>query len=365
MFYIGTDEGIYRWFPGANWPIFHALQDRGIVGLSSTGGGVMAVLDDGGRVLDTVNNGMDWREVPLPDGAGRPTAMAVAGAPAEILLATSRPLGLYRRPVGLPEEPPRTTPGPLAFARRWAPGLLRARREGGGSTATLEPPSADLRGWTPVGTPAVEAAGAAVAPQIRALVPGPRGAVLFAAVSGAGLWRSEDVGASWTRCEGLPAEVFSVRAPARPEGLVVAGTDDGVWISHDSGLTWADSSGGLEATRRVRAVEVKPDDPKVLLAGAAPSGATEGGPAAFRGGLTRFALFESKDAGKTWKHVPRGFPELLEYDQIADLRYDPADTDCAVVALASGELWNTRTNGLWWEPLARQIKTARVLCAIE
>ena len=68
---------------------------------------------------------------------------------------------------------------------------------------------------------------------------------------------------------------------------------------------------------------------------------------------------QSKDAGKTWLHVPRGFPELLEYDQIADIRYDPADTDCAVVALASGEMWATRTNGLWWEPLARQNCLAR------
>ena len=24
MIYIGTDEGIYRWYPGTPWPIFHA-----------------------------------------------------------------------------------------------------------------------------------------------------------------------------------------------------------------------------------------------------------------------------------------------------------------------------------------------------
>ncbi len=153
-------------------------------------------------------------------------------------------------------------------------------------------------------------------------------------------------------------------APTTPAGLVVAGTEDGVWISNDSGATWTDRSAGLEKARRVRAIEAKPGDPKILLAGAAPTRPEAGGTVATRKGLTQFALYESKDGGQTWKHVPRGFPELLEYDQIADIRYDPSDTDCAVVALASGELWNTRTDGLWWEPLARQIKTARVLCAV-
>ena len=34
MILIGTDEGIYRWFEGAGWPVFHSLQDRAILGLA-------------------------------------------------------------------------------------------------------------------------------------------------------------------------------------------------------------------------------------------------------------------------------------------------------------------------------------------
>jgi photosystem II stability/assembly factor-like uncharacterized protein len=363
MLYIGTDEGIYRWFSGANWPIFHGLQDRGIVGLASSGRGVLAALDGSGRVLESTNNGLDWAEVPAPEGVGRATFLAATGAPAELLLATSRPLGLYRRPVGLVIEEAGASRGPLDFARRLVPSWLGGAREmGGTATATVAPGTRNLHGWEPLVAPAVEADASGVAPEVRSLVSD--GSRLFAAITGAGLWRSEDAGATWSRCEGLTGEVFAMRAPGTPEGLVVAGTSEGVQISTDGGQTWADSSAGLEGARRVRAVEIKPGDSKVMLAGAAPSTLGEGGPVAARGGLTRFALYESKDGGKTWKHTPRGFPEVLEYDQIADIRYDPADPDSAVIALASGEMWNTRTDGLWWEPLARQIKTARVLCAV-
>src|SRR3954452_6648930 len=99
MIYIGTDEGIYRWYPGTPWPIFHGLQDRGIVSLDAPGTGILVVVDDVGRVLESENNGMDWRELPLPEGIGRPLAVTVLGTPAEIVL-TTRPLGLYRRPFG-------------------------------------------------------------------------------------------------------------------------------------------------------------------------------------------------------------------------------------------------------------------------
>jgi photosystem II stability/assembly factor-like uncharacterized protein len=185
------------------------------------------------------------------------------------------------------------------------------------------------------------------------------GGSLYAAVSGAGLWKSDDLGGSWSRVSGLPEEVYALRISGE---TAVAGTNDGAWISTDGGSTWADSSAGLEKARQVRAVAIKPGDPKFLLAGAAPKGSGEG-PVADRGGL-KVALYESKDAGKTWKHVTRGFPEMLESDSIADIQFLPEDPALAAIALASGEMWNTATDGLWWEPLARQIRGARALCAV-
>jgi photosystem II stability/assembly factor-like uncharacterized protein len=366
MLYIGTDDGIYRWRHGTPWPVFHSLQGRGIVDLVSPGGGTLVAVDNAGRAWETLDNGQSWQELSLPSGAERPTASAIVGAPGALVMAT-RPLGLALRAIG-PNAPVRRRPNPLAVAESRAAALLSrgartlaARARGG--TAVAEPappppaPAPDLDGWTALGVPAVEP-GPAAPPAIRALVPGQ--GVWFAAVVGAGLWRSTDGGRTWAACPGLPAEVYAIRMAPKPEGLVALATSDGCWISTDHGQTWEDRSGGLEKARHLRALEIKPGNPNYLLAGATPVAPGEG-PVAPRGGL-QFALYESKDGGKTWVHVRRGFPEVLEFDTITDIRFDPSDTDYAVVALASGELWSTRSDGLWWEPLARQIHAARVLC---
>src|SRR4051812_7589957 len=143
MLYIGTDNGIYRWFPGTPWPVFHSLQNRSIVGIASPGSGVVVALDDGARLWESVNNGLEWRSVPLPEGAGRATSVAMASN-GEILAATGRPLGLYRRPIGLPAAT--DAPPAMARARKLEDLVIgRAKRlvgrvRGGGGTAVMERP---------------------------------------------------------------------------------------------------------------------------------------------------------------------------------------------------------------------------------
>jgi len=189
---------------------------------------------------------------------------------------------------------------------------------------------------------------------IQALVAGQgEKAPWFAAVIGAGLWRSDDSGGSWERCPGLPDAVYAIRTTGADGETVVVATSNGCWLSADRGRTWEERNGGLDNARQVRALEVHPDDPSSLLAGAAPATHHVG---------TQFSLYESADAGKTWTHVKRGFPDVLEYDTITDIRFDPAAPENAIVALDSGELWRTRNGGDWWEPIARQTRGARVLC---
>lgn len=357
MIFIGTDEGIYRWLEGAGWPVFHGLQDRSVVGLASPGPGVLVAVDRSGGVWETTDNGLSWCAVPLPEGAGPASVAAVAGLPPTVVVAVE-PLGLYQRAVGAPiprsMEPP---PAHAGFVPRVA---HRARGLAEGATALLAPrrrrvaPDAEavrLAGWTRLKAPT--APRSTTGPVVRALVEAQ--GVWFAAVGGAGLWTSGDGGSSWTQCHGLPSEVYAIRPVAGRPGHVWAATDDGCRFSTDSGATWADRSAGLENVRHVRAVDVKPGAPDTLLAGAAPRGQA--------GGESNFALYESADGGEKWTQVKKVFPDRLEADAITDIRYDPADPDNAVVALRSGELWATRNDGVYWGPLARQIKAARVLCA--
>lgn len=304
MILIGADDGIYRWFEGTPWPVFHGLQGRTVVALASQGGGTLAAADAEGRAWESENNGIDWREVPPPAWAGGASALAMVGTPATLLLATESS-GLYRRALG-------------------------------------------GDGWTPLANPTAKAQGAA--PAVRCLAATP---ALFAAVAGEGLWRSADFGTSWSRCEGLPDDVLSVHDS---KSSVLLGTADGAWSSTDGGTTWA-RLGAPEKAPRLSTVEAQPDDPKHLYAGGS-------APDKGNGPVTSY-LFESRDGGTTWAHVfNKGFPEDLEDDAIADIRFNPSNPDYAVVALASGEMWSTRNGGDWWEPLARQVRGVRAVCAV-
>ena len=365
MILIGTDDGLYRWFEGCGWPIFHSLQGRQVAALASPGAGELVVLDRLGAILESVDNGQSWRSLPTAEGAGAPTALAVGGEPSSILLATRSPLGMALRAIGAPI--PRRDEPDGGFAPRLA---RRARTLAEGATAILAPGGKVVRvdpetirgkGWTPLEVPDVRAPGHL--PEVHGLaVGGGSPAVWFACVREFGLWRSADLGASWTSCPGLPPRVNAIRPISDQPGRLVAATSDGCWVSGDSGQTWEDRSGGLESRRYVSSVAVKPGEPDVMLAGAAPRGPDGSSSAPFAG--LEFSLYETTDGGKTWAIVRRGNPDVLEHDTIADIRHDPAAPDNVIVALSSGELWVTRNGGAYWAPLARQIRAARVLCGV-
>ncbi|MBV8232727.1 MAG: hypothetical protein JO329_22320 [Planctomycetaceae bacterium] len=357
MILIGTDAGVYRWFEGCSWPIYHGLQGRSIAGLDSPGDGVLVVLDRDGEVLESVNNGQDWRTIPRPEGSGTPTALAVRGTEEASLVLATRPLGLYLREVGVPD-----VRAEGSSRRGFLPSLF-GRGATSAQAVASDPEAARLAGWTRLGAPSPSPSAGDGSPQIRTLAFGPGSpGTWFAAIPGAGLWRSTDAGTSWRHCAGLPADVNAIRhVPGQPNRAFAA-TSDGCWVSNDAGQTWEDRSGGLEKARDLGALDVKPGEPDVLLAGAAMGEAV--GPEAEPAGGLVVSLFESTNGGKTWMHVRRGFPEDLEGDTIADIRHDPVAPDNVIVALASGELWVTRNGGAYWGPLARQFRAARALCAV-
>ena len=78
----------------------------------------------------------------------------------------------------------------------------------------------------------------------------------------------------------------------------------------------------------------------------------------------QFGLYETKDAGKTWaKILKKGLPELIAFDTISDIRFDPADPENIIMAQGSGECWMTPNGGDYWVIISRAIESARSLAA--
>jgi photosystem II stability/assembly factor-like uncharacterized protein len=368
MILIGTDDGIYRWFEGAGWPVFHSLQHHAITALAAPGAGVLAALDRKGRVFETVDNGLSWRTIPLAEGASNPSAIAVGGEPAMVVLATGVG-GLQRRRVGeaIPqsrEEVVAVKPGfatPLLHQAKTltrTASTLLARRQ---PTEYVDLPTARRAGWSQLGPFGGGSATKSV--DVRVLALGYDAATpWYAAVRGRGLWRSTDAGITWQQCPGLTAEVYAVRTVPKQPDKVFVGSSDGCFVSTDGGQSWENRSEGFHSGRHVSAIEVKPGAPDTLLASAGPFAPDQAGASPVAG--AGYSLFESSNGGKSWSHVKRGHPEVMESDAIIDIRYDPAAPDNIVVAQTSGELWVTRNDGAYWGPLARQIEKARVLAAV-
>ena len=124
------------------------------------------------------------------------------------------------------------------------------------------------------------------------------------------------------------------------------------------------ASGGLENARYIAAIEVKPDNPDILLAGVAPRAPDAGGGC---GSDRRPPACTSREHQRRQDLDPgrqAAFPEDIQHDVITDIRYDPVAPENVIVALSSGELWISRFDRAYWCPLARQTKAARVLCAV-
>ncbi len=103
-----------------------------------------------------------------------------------------------------------------------------------------------------------------------------------------------DARAAWAKGAALPGlksgRIWSLASSPKTAGLVVAGTDHGVYVSSDSGAHWA--AGGLPATLRVWVVGFDVRDPSRLFAGTDGSG-----------------VFLSTDSGTTWTAESSGLSD--------------------------------------------------------
>jgi photosystem II stability/assembly factor-like uncharacterized protein len=114
--------------------------------------------------------------------------------------------------------------------------------------------------------------------------------VWIAATQNHGIFLSRDSGISWARVAAIPVDGFTwnnVAFSPHTEGLLAASAfSQGVWVSEDLGTNWRDRSAGLPS-RQVWRVRFDPDAAGRLYAS-----------------VHEEAVFASDDAGRSgWKHV--------------------------------------------------------------
>jgi photosystem II stability/assembly factor-like uncharacterized protein len=174
---------------------------------------------------------------------------------------------------------------------------------------------------------------AGVTGPVSALAINPRSPrILFAAVFGGPLSRSEDGGVSWTVPPSAPANVFSIAiAPARPQTVYAASPDAGAFKSTDGGKSWARLTRGLPAALTPLLVVVDPRQPqRLLLAGRFGQG-----------------LYRSSDGGATWR-PSRGLGADVWVHVLA---FDPAASLAYAVTSGQGErFWRSTDGGATWKP---------------
>lgn len=187
---------------------------------------------------------------------------------------------------------------------------------------------------------------------VRAIVPA--GARYYAAVSGHGLWRSDDKGRAWQQVAS-PLDGHVIRSlsvsPRDPDHLYAGTQPAALHASRDGGRTfeemrefrvlgvregWKDAGDGAA---RVDAVDADPHDARRIYAGVEIGGA-----------------YRSDDGGLTWTGVNEGL-----YDDVHFLLADPLDSS-RVYAATGGGFHISIDRGRKWTPHPSDLGQAYCTC---
>lgn len=154
--------------------------------------------------------------------------------------------------------------------------------------------------------------------------------VIWVGTYGAGVIKSSNSGATWTKSgEGDPlvahSQVHAIAIDPTRSDTIYAGTDAGVAWSIDGGLEWILRNRGL-SNADVFVIAVDHMQPTTIYCG------TDGG-----------GLYKTTDAGKSWKPANTGLTD----NSIRDLAVDPSSSE-NVYAIVNSKLFKSHDGGRTW-----------------
>ena len=168
------------------------------------------------------------------------------------------------------------------------------------------------------------------------------------------LWQTTDNGDHWyQKHHGLQNTVINDLKvhPRNPKTLYLCAADNGLMISEDAGKHWRRSMNGV-ADGHAQEIEISRNDPSRMVLLMNPWGKKG-----------RIHLYESRNAGATWKDI--GFPVPLEtlskrgyVDGLAtNVELDPLSDDTIYVGTNGHGVYKTVNAGKNWAPMNQGLTT--------
>lgn len=168
--------------------------------------------------------------------------------------------------------------------------------------------------------------------------------IMYIGTIGQSVWRSKDIGNSWTRTSNgifAEADIRAIAVDPSNSSVIFAGTENGLYHTEDSAETWQLVDSEMNDLQ-IWDIEISAKNPDTIFAGTCPSD-----------------LFKSADGGKTWKRLDVELADECAggaiIPRVTSIVIDPEDDQIVYAGIEidgfrrstdGGENWETINEGL-------------------